>query len=180
MLKKRLLLLFFVLFAGASQAQTTFHDFTVTDLDGRPFDLSALKGKKVLVVNVASECGLTPQYEKLQALYEKYGDGGFVVVGFPANNFGAQEPGTDAEIKHFCTANYGVTFPMMSKIDVVGDDKAPIYEWLTEKARNGRMDVEIEWNFQKFMIDENGRWVGFAPPQEDPFSERIVRWIEGK
>lgn len=177
-MKKALLLLSAVMFTAALSAQTSFHSFKVTDIDGREFDMSSLKGKKVLVVNVASKCGLTPQYAGLQQLYEKYADRGFVIVGFPANNFLEQEPGTNAEIKEFCTRNYGVTFPIMSKIDVVGDDKAPIYRWLTEKALNGRQDAEVTWNFQKFMIDENGNWAGFATPRDEPFSDKIVGWIE--
>jgi glutathione peroxidase len=176
-LKKTLLLLLGIMFVGILQAQTTFHDFKVTDIDGEEFDLSSLKGKKILVVNVASRCGLTPQYEQLQALYEKYKDKNFVIIGFPANNFRGQEPGTNTEIKEFCTLNYNVTFPLMSKIDVIGEDKAPIYQWLTEKSKNGKMDAEVQWNFQKFMIDEAGNWVDFLPPRE-PFSERITQWIE--
>lgn len=158
--------------------QTSLYDFKVKDIDGKDFDMANLKGKKVLVVNVASKCGLTPQYEKLQQLYEKYKDQNFIVIGFPANNFNGQEPGTNEEIKTFCTLNYDVTFPMMSKIDVVGEDKAPIYKWLTEKSQNGKIDAEVQWNFQKFMIDENGHLVDFVPPREDPFSEKIVKWIE--
>lgn len=158
--------------------QTSLYDFKVKDIDGKDFDMASLKGKKVLVVNVASKCGLTPQYEKLQQLYEKYKDQNFIVIGFPANNFNGQEPGTNEEIKTFCTLNYDVTFPMMSKIDVVGEDKAPIYKWLTEKSQNGKIDAEVQWNFQKFMIDENGHLVDFVPPREDPFSEKIVKWIE--
>ena len=155
----------------------SFYDFKVNDIDGKEFDLSSLRGKKVLVVNVASKCGLTPQYEKLQQLYEKYKDRNFVVIGFPANNFNGQEPGTNEEIKSFCVLNYDVTFPMMGKIDVVGKNKAPIYKWLTEKSENGKMDAEVQWNFQKFMIDENGQLVDVIPPREDPFSDRIIRWI---
>ena len=177
---KALFLMLGVMFAGILQAQTTLYNFKVTDIDGKEFDMSSLKGKKVLIVNVASKCGLTPQYAKLQELYEKYGDKNFVIIGFPANNFREQEPGTNAEIKEFCTQNYGVTFPIMSKIDVIGENKAPIYQWLTEKAKNGKMDTEVQWNFQKFMIDENGNWVDFAAPREEPFSEKIVQWIERK
>ncbi len=156
------------------------YSFKVKDIDGKEFDLSSLKGKKVLVVNVASKCGLTPQYEKLQELYEKYKDDNFVVIGFPANNFKGQEPGTDEEIKTFCTLTYNVSFPMMSKIDVVGESKAPLYAWLTEKSQNGKLDAEVQWNFQKFMVDENGNLVDFAAPREDPFSDKIIKWIENK
>lgn len=156
----------------------SLYDFKVKDIDGKEFDFSSLKGKKVLIVNVASKCGLTPQYTKLQELYTKYQDKNFVVVGFPANNFNGQEPGTNEEIKTFCALNYDVTFPMMSKIDVVGENKAPIYKWLTEKVQNGKLDAEVQWNFQKFMVDENGHLIDFVPPREDPFSEKIVKWIE--
>lgn len=180
MIKKILLLISLIASAAALSAQGSLHDFVVRGIDGGPFDMSRLKGKKVLVVNVASKCGLTPQYEKLQALYEKYGAGDFTIVGFPSNDFRGQEPGTDAEIMEFCTSNYGVTFPMMGKVEVTGDGKVPIYRWLTEKALNGRSDAGVVWNFQKFMIDGSGNWVDVAPPQEDPFSERIVRWIEGR
>lgn len=155
------------------QDNKTLYDFKVTDIDGKEFDLASLKGKKVLVVNVASKCGLTPQYEKLQELYEKYKNQNFTIVGFPANNFMGQEPGTDEEIKEFCVSKYDVAFPMMSKISVKGDDIAPIYEWLTQKG-------EVSWNFQKFMINPDGTIFDFASPREDPFSEKIINWIEAK
>lgn len=155
----------------------TLHDFTVKDIDGKEFDLASLKGKKVLVVNVASKCGFTPQYEDLQALYERYGNQNFVVIGFPANNFNNQEPGNNQEIKEFCTANYGVTFPMMSKISVKGDDQAPLYKWLTQKSENGVLDQEVMWNFQKYLIDEEGRLVDVVMTKESPMSEKIVQWI---
>ena len=165
---------------GASAQNKTLYDFKATTLDGQVFDLSTLKGKKVLVVNTASKCGLTPQYETLQKLYDKYKDQNFVIIGFPANNFAQQEPGTNAEIKEFCTKNYGVTFPMMSKISVKGDDIAPLYKWLTLKSLNGVVDAEVQWNFQKFMIDEQGKLVGFVSPKDKPDSEKIINWIEGK
>ena len=165
---------------GASAQGKTLYDFKATSLDGAPFDLSTLKGKKVLVVNTASKCGLTPQYETLQKLYNTYKDRNFVIIGFPANNFAQQEPGTNAEIKEFCTKNYGVTFPMMSKISVKGADIDPLYKWLTSKSLNGVVDADVQWNFQKFMIDEQGRLVGFVPPKEKPNSEKITNWIEGK
>ena len=141
-------------------AQTnSIHQFKVKDINGQNFDMSSLKGKKVLVVNVASKCGLTPQYEQLQELYDKYKDTGFTIVGFPANNFLNQEPGSNSEIKAFCTENYGVTFLMMDKISVKGKDQSPIYQWLTEKSKNGVLDSEVSWNFQKYMIDEDGKLV---------------------
>ena len=178
-MKQLTLALFFsLIMVSMVQEDKTLYDFKVTDIDGQEFDFSALKGKKVLVVNVASKCGLTPQYTKLQELYEKYKDKNFVIIGFPANNFKGQEPGTNEEIKTFCTLRYNVSFPMMSKIEVVGKDKAPIYKWLTEKAENGKLDAEVQWNFQKFMINENGHVVDFVPPREDPFCDKIVKWIE--
>lgn len=155
----------------------TLHDFKVNDIDGKEFDLASLKGKKVLVVNVASKCGLTPQYEDLQTLYEKYGDEKFVVIGFPANNFMGQEPGSNEDIKEFCTLNYGVTFPMMEKISVKGKDQAPIYKWLTQSSENGKIDQEVTWNFQKFMVDEEGRLVDVVMPKENPLIDKIVNWI---
>jgi len=172
--------LFMVLVLGAIAQNKTLYDFKATTLDGKTFDLSSLKGKKVLVVNTASKCGLTPQYKTLQELYDKYKDRNFVIIGFPANNFAQQEPGTNAEIQEFCKLNYGVTFPMMSKISVKGDDIAPIYKWLTLKSLNGVVDAEVQWNFQKFMVDEQGNLVGFVSPKEKPDSEKIIDWIEGK
>lgn len=165
---------------GAVAQQKNFHDFTVKDIDGKDFALSQLKGKKVMVVNVASKCGLTPQYEQLQMLYEIYGNQNFVIIGFPANDFLKQEPGSNEEIKEFCTANYGVTFPMMEKISVKGKDMAPLYKWLTTKAENGKEDAKVSWNFQKFLIDENGNWIKSVSPKTSPMAEEIVKWIENK
>lgn len=158
----------------------SFYDFTVNDIDGKSFSLSQLKGKKVMVVNTASECGFTPQYKDLEALYEKYKDKNFVIIGFPANNFGGQEPGANDEIKSFCSKNYGVTFPMMAKISVKGDDTAPLYKWLTSKTENGVSDAEVKWNFNKFLIDEKGNWVAHKGSKVTPLSEEITNWIEGK
>ena len=163
-----------------AQNPQSFYDFTVKTIEGKDFPLSALKGKKVLVVNVASKCGFTPQYKELQELYEIYKDKNFVIIGFPANNFLWQEPGTNDEIAQFCSLKYGVTFPMMAKISVKGKEMAPLYHWLTEKKRNGKRDAPVGWNFQKFMIDENGNWIGFVAPKESPFSEKILTWIEKK
>lgn len=177
-----LFLMFISLMAVGQNGVTkekTLHDFTVKDINGNTFDLASLKGKKVLIVNVASKCGLTPQYDDLQALYTRYGDKKFVVIGFPANNFNNQEPGSNSEIKEFCTANYGVTFPMMEKISVKGEDQAPLYKWLTQKSENGVLDQEVTWNFQKFMVDEQGQLVDVALPRESPMSDKIVKWITG-
>ncbi|WP_374550119.1 glutathione peroxidase [Flavobacterium sp.] len=156
------------------------YQFKVTDLYGNPFDFSTLKGKKIMIVNTASECGLTPQYRDLEAIYEKYKDQNFVIVGFPANNFGAQEPGSDSEIATFCKKNYGVTFPIMSKISVKGNDMHDVYQFLTKKSRNGLQDSEVSWNFQKYLIDENGELVKVIPPQTLPTDREIILWIESK
>lgn len=155
----------------------SFYDFKVKTIDGENFDLSTLKGKKVLIVNTASECGLTPQYKQLQELYEKYGGDKFTILGFPANNFMGQEPGTNTEIKSFCQKNFGVSFTMMEKISVKGEDIHPLYEWLTKKELNGVQDSEMKWNFQKFLIDENGKWAGVVSPKVSPVSDEIVHWI---
>lgn len=162
------------------QAQTnSIHQFKVTDINGELFDMSSLKGKKVLVVNTASKCGLTPQFEQLQELYEKYKDSGFTIVGFPSNNFANQEPGSRSEIKSFCTQNYGVTFKMMDKVSTKGEDQSPIYQWLTQKSKNGVKDSKVTWNFQKYLIDEEGKLVDFLSPKESPMSDKIVDWIKG-
>jgi len=182
-MKTLFIMIAFVLVSTMMNAQSavkkSFYDFTVTTIDGKEFPLSQLKGKKVLVVNTASKCGNTPQYADLQKLYETYGDDKFTIIGFPENNFLNQEPGTNEEIKQFCTENYGVTFPMMAKISVKGKDIAPLYSWLTTKTENGVMDAPVKWNFQKFMIDENGNLAGVVAPSEKPFSDKIVNWIKG-
>jgi len=169
-----------ILSTGVYGQKKSIHDFTTKTIDGKEFSFSGLKGKKVLIVNTASRCGLTPQYEDLQSLYEKYSSKGFVIIGFPANNFLGQEPGSNTEIKNFCTEKFNVTFPMMQKISVKGDDMDPIYQWLTQKAQNGVMDAPVSWNFQKFMIDERGTLVGMVPPRDNPMTDKIVKWIEEK
>jgi glutathione peroxidase len=156
----------------------TIYQFKVEDLSGKTFDFSSLKGKKILVVNTASKCGLTPQYKDLEKIYKEYKDKGFVIVGFPANNFGHQEPGTNAEIETFCEMNYGVTFPMMSKISVKGSDMHPIYQFLTQKAKNGLQDSDVEWNFQKYLINENGELGKVISPQVLPSDDAILSWIK--
>ncbi|WP_425402316.1 glutathione peroxidase [Flavobacterium tegetincola] len=154
------------------------YQFKVTDLSGKEFDFATLKGKKILIVNTASKCGLTPQYENLQTIYDQYKDKNLVIVGFPANNFASQEPGTSGEIAEFCKQNYGVTFPMMDKISVKGSDMAPIYQFLTEKSKNGLEDSEVQWNFQKYLIDENGHLAKVVKPQTLPTDPEIVEWIK--
>jgi len=163
----------------AAVSQTNFYDFKVKTLEGADFDFASLKGKKVMVVNVASKCGFTPQYKDLEEMYKKY-QGDLVIIGFPANNFGAQEPGTAAEIRQFCSANYGVTFPLMEKISVKGDDMHPLYKWLTSKSLNGVMDSEVKWNFQKYLIDENGKLVDVMYSKEKPESEKSLNWLSAK
>jgi glutathione peroxidase len=158
----------------------TIYQFNVQDLSGNAFDFAALKGKKIMIVNTASECGLTPQYEQLQAVYEKYKDQNFVIVGFPANNFGSQEPGSNAQIATFCQKNYGVTFPMMAKISVEGNDQHPVYQFLTQKTKNGLEDSEVQWNFQKYLINENGELAKVISPRVLPTDSEIINWIEGK
>ena len=170
-----------ILSAGLSaQNPNGFYDLKATTIDGEPFLFSSLQGKKVLIVNTASKCGNTPQYKDLESLYESYKDKNFTIIGFPANNFLSQEPGSNAEIKEFCQRNYGVTFPMMSKISVKGSDMDPVYEWLTSKAKNGVMDSKVKWNFQKYMIDEKGNLVGVVDPGEKPDSDTIMNWLNGK
>ncbi|MCW3788828.1 glutathione peroxidase [Plebeiibacterium sediminum] len=178
---KRILVLLIAVFAlYQANAQTSFYDYTVKTLEGEDFQLSQLKGKKVLVVNTASKCGFTPQYEQLEAIYKKYGGDDFVVIGFPANNFMKQEPGTAEEIRDFCIQNYGVTFPMMAKISVKGDDIAPIYQWLTEKEKNGVEDSNVRWNFQKYLINEKGELEKIFYPKVKPDSDEIISWITSK
>lgn len=151
----------------------SIYGFKVEGLEGGTIDFAAYKGKKILIVNTASACGFTPQYKELQALYEKYKEK-LVIVGFPANNFGGQESGSNTEIKSFCEKNYGVSFPMAAKISVKGDDMAPIYKWLTSKVANGVLDAEIRWNFNKFLIDENGKMLAYFPSKVTPLSEEIL------
>ena len=158
-------------------ANNSIHSFKVKSIDGGVIDFAKYKGKKILVVNVASQCGYTRQYEGLQKLYEAHKDK-LVIVGFPANNFGSQEPGTDGEIVQFCKARFGVTFPMASKISVKGEDVAPIYKWLTSKTENGILDAQIGWNFTKFMLDENGKMLACFPSKTEPDSEEITKFLK--
>jgi glutathione peroxidase len=155
---------------------TTIYDFKVPSLEGSTIDFSKFKGKKVLIVNTASECGYTPQYADLQKLYEAY-KSKLVIVGFPANNFGGQEPGSNTEIKEFCKKNYGVTFLMAEKVSVKGADIHPIFKWLTNKSENGVMDAEIKWNFTKFLLDEKGKLIGVFPSKVNPNSEEITKHL---
>ncbi len=152
---------------------TSIHKFSIKALDGTTINFADYKGKKILVVNTASECGYTPQYKDLQALYEKY-KGKLVIVGFPANDFGGQEPGSNTEIKSFCEKNYGVTFPMTEKVSVKGDDMTPIYQWLTQKTQNGVLDATIKWNFNKFLLNEKGEVIAKFDSGTKPMDEAIT------
>lgn len=159
------------------KGQTSFYDFKVKTLNGETFDFSQLKGKKVMIVNTASKCGFTPQYEQLQEIYQQYQNEGFIILGFPANNFNNQEPGTAEEISEFCQINFGVTFPMMAKISVKGDDQHPLYQWLTKKELNGVLDSKVKWNFQKYLIGRTGKIEKVIPPRTKPNDPEIIQWI---
>lgn len=156
----------------------TIYQFKVEDLSGNTFDFASLKGKKIMIVNTASKCGLTPQYKDLEAVYKEYKDKGFVIVGFPANNFASQEPGTNEEIQTFCQQNYGVTFPMMDKVSVKGDDMCEVYKFLTQKSKNGLQDSEVEWNFQKYLINEKGELVKVIKPKTLVTEPEVINWIK--
>src|SRR6266849_2255402 len=177
-MKTLLTIAMFVLISGAAFAASTIHEFTMDALNGTPTPLASFKGKVMLVVNVASQCGYTYQYEGLQALYAKYKDQGFVVAGFPANNFGAQEPGSNAEIGAFCKSKFGVTFPMFSKISVAGKDKAPLYQFLTDKAANPKTGGEIPWNFTKYLVDKNGKVLARFDAPVEPLSKELTSAVE--
>jgi glutathione peroxidase len=175
------ILLFFKFFFFAPSPKgdvpKSIYDFKVEALDGGTIDLSKYKGKKILIVNTASECGFTPQYEGLEALFKKYKDK-LVIVGFPANNFGHQEPGSNQEIATFCKKNYGVSFPMAAKISVKGDDMAEIYQWLTQKKYNNYSDNSVKWNFQKYLLNEKGEMVAMFLSAVKPESPEIAAAIE--
>jgi len=156
----------------------SMYDFTLDTIDGKPVNFKSFQGKVVLLVNVASKCGFTPQYAGLEALYEKYKDRGLVIVGIPANNFAAQEPGTNEEIKKFCSNKYNVTFPMMSKVSVLGEDKAPLYAFLTDKSINPQVGGDIKWNFTKFLIDRRGKPIARFEPAVTPDSPEVAAAIE--
>jgi len=163
-----------------SQTKKTFYDFTMKDIDGNIVDLHKYKGKKVLVVNTASECGYTPQYKELEWLYKNYKDSNLVIIGFPCNDFNGQEPKGEKDIKQFCEKNYGVTFPMMAKVVVKGKDMCPLYSWLQKKDENGVQDNDVKWNFNKFMINEDGTWGGYLPSKILPDNKVVIDWIMGR
>jgi len=177
--RKFILTLLLCVAAGMLPAQEkSIYDFTMKSIDGQPVSLKSFQGKVVLLVNVASKCGFTPQYAGLEALYEKYKDQGLVIVGIPANNFMQQEPGTDDEIKKFCTNKYNVSFPMMSKVSVLGDDKTPLYVFLTDKSANPAVGGDIKWNFTKFLFDRSGKPVARFEPNVTPDSPQVTGAVE--
>jgi glutathione peroxidase len=155
---------------------SSIYDFKVEGLEGGTIDLAAYKGKKIMIVNTASKCGNTPQYAELEQLYEKYKDK-LVIIGFPANNFGSQEPGSNTDIKEFCTRNYGVTFPMAAKVSVKGDDIAPIYQYLNNEAKKLGIEDPVKWNFTKFLIDENGKLITVIHNKTKPMSEDVLKYL---
>lgn len=174
-----LLLVFTLSITVNIYAQTeTLHDFTATTILGDPFDFATLAGKRVLVVNTATFCAFTPQYDELQDLYAQYGANSFEIIGFPANDFANQEPDDDSTINDFCTGVYGVTFQMMSKIAVTGSQMPEIYKWLTQLSRNGVMDADVTWNFQKYMIDESGNLIDTVSPAVSPLTSKITNWLD--
>jgi glutathione peroxidase len=175
---RRLVCFLFLCVMMAFAAGKSVYDYTLNSIDGQPASFGAYKGKVLMLVNVASRCGYTPQYSALEAVYEKYKDRGFVIVGVPANNFGAQEPGTNEEIKTFCTRKYNVQFPMMSKVSVKGSDTTPLYQYLTDSALHPKTGGEIKWNFTKFLVDRNGNIAARFEPDVTPDSPQVVAAIE--
>jgi glutathione peroxidase len=175
---KKMLTAVLAMFLVAATPVKTVYDFTMKDIDGKDVSLGQYKGKVLLIVNVASLCGNTPQYSDIEALYEKYKDKGLVVLGFPANNFMSQEPGDNKEIKQFCTTKYAVKFPMFSKISVKGKDMAPLYSYLTQKSENGAVDAEVKWNFQKFLVSKNGQVITSFSPKTKVTESEVVSAIE--
>ena len=164
--------------SASAMAASSVYDFTLKSIDGKPMPLSDFKGKVVLLVNVASKCGYTPQYTALEALYEKYKDRDFVIVGVPANNFGGQEPGTNEEIKTFCKSKYSVTFPMMGKVSVKGADQTPLYQFLTASETDSKFAGEIKWNFTKFLVSKDGKIVNRFESKVTPDDPQVIAAVE--
>lgn len=177
MIKLNLVIVFFLISIQIMGQHKTLYDFTAKTIDGKEFDFSTLKGKKVLIVNTATECSLAPQLKKLQELYEEYGGDDFEIIGFPCNDFGKQEPGDNDHIFEVCTNKFGITFQMMDKIKIKGDDCHPIYKWLTSSEENGTLESKVTWNYQKFLIDENGEVVDSFSPISSPKNNRIMEWL---
>ncbi len=183
-MKKIIITLLYIIFIttisnSQEKEYLNLFDFKVTDIDGKKFDFEDLRGHKVMVVNVASNCGFTPQYKELQELYDAYKHKKFTIIGIPSNDFKNQEPGSNKEIKEFCTNSYSITFPLMEKTIVKGDSIAPLYSWLTKKEENGVFNQEVTWNFQKYLIDRNGNLVKVLMPKESPKDKIVLDWLEG-
>jgi glutathione peroxidase len=176
-IKLKLVILSLLISIQIMGQKKTLHDFHAIAIDGSEFDFSTLKGKKVLIVNIATECSLAPQLKKLQELYEEYGGDDFEIIGFPCNDFGKQEPGDNEAIYDVCTKKYAITFQLMEKIAIKGDNPHPIYKWLTSSEENGTLEAKVTWNYQKFLIDENGKVVDSLSPISSPKSNRIMEWL---
>jgi len=180
-MKNIILFSFIILITSSLYSQSSdFYSLKIKTLEGADFDFATLRGKKVLLVNTASKCGFTPQYEQLQELNQKYGGENFVIIGFPSNDFLKQEPGTASEIRSFCTSKYNVTFILTQKIDVKGKTQHDVYKWLTKKKLNGEFNSKVKWNFQKYLVDENGKLIAVFAPSVKPMSDEIVSKISGK
>ncbi len=158
--------------------KANIYNYDLIDIDGKPFSFAKYKGYKILIVNTASKCGYTPQYEELQQLYKTFSRSKFIIVAFPSNDFGEQEPGDSEEIKAFCSKNYGVTFPVMEKVTVKGKEMCDVYQFLTQKKKNGVMESTVDWNFQKYLINENGELEKVLPSKVKPLDDEIVKWIK--
>lgn len=163
----------------SSKEKYTIYKYEATDLQGKTIKLEAFKGKKIMIVNTASACGLTPQFKELESLYQKYKNQDFLIIGFPSNDFAGQEPLKNEEIAQFCEINYGVSFKMMEKISVKGEKSHPIYQFLTSKVLNGKENSEVKWNFQKYLIGKDGKLEKIISPKTSPLSEEVISWIEG-
>ena len=162
----------------SANASSNFYSLKTNTLDGKPFSFKQLRNKKVLIVNTASACGFTKQYKKLQLLFDRFKDRNFVILGFPSNDFGEQEKGDAQSIQTFCTKNFGVTFLLLEKVHVINENQHPVYQWLTQKKLNGKKDSKVYWNFQKYMISENGELIDFLYPFRSPLCGKIIRWVE--
>ncbi|WP_372948646.1 glutathione peroxidase [Mariniphaga sp.] len=178
MLKRHCVLVIFLIITHMVFGQKTLHDFSARTITGEILDFSTLKGKKVLIVNTATECSLTPQFRKMQELYEEYGGDDFEIIAFPSNDFGSQEPGTNEQINEFCTIKYNVSFTLMEKISIKDENMHPIYKWLTSSEENGTLDAKVIWNFQKFLVDEEGQVVESLSPITGVQNRRIIEWLQ--
>ncbi len=178
MLKRHCVLVIFLIITHMVFGQKTLYDFSARTITGEILNFSTLKGKKVLIVNTATECSLTPQFKKMQELYEEYGGDDFEIIAFPSNDFGSQEPGTNEQINEFCSKKYNVSFTLMEKISIKGENMHPIYKWLTSSEENGTLDAKVIWNFQKFLVDKEGQVVESLSPITSVQNRRIIEWLQ--